>query len=122
MTTTQAQQPTCINCAHWKSNCDVEGQCRKYALAGPHRWPVTLPDDWCGEFMPRIEIKPLDSTPTDIPSVVARTLWDMVRRDFMAGRAPTMPPESVQHYTMGYNSFFTGETEPGLANPPQPGE
>ena len=50
---------TCQSCTYWVTpgNSAEDGRCKRYAPA-PHAqtvilvWPVTQPDDWCGEFQP----------------------------------------------------------------------
>ena len=47
---------------HWWSRRN-SGQCRRYPpkMVDKHadRWPYVEPDDWCGEFEPKVE-RPAD--------------------------------------------------------------
>ena len=47
---------TCEKCVYWKSpKADTEerlGECRRNPPVHEF-WPVTLPDDWCGQAMPK---------------------------------------------------------------------
>jgi hypothetical protein len=52
----------CRDCDYWKREesevggdtdpDDVKGECRRHppALKGMPRWPITAPNEWCGEF------------------------------------------------------------------------
>ena len=48
---------TCEKCVYWESpKADTEerlGECRRNPPVHEF-WPVTLPDDWCGQAMPNV--------------------------------------------------------------------
>ena len=65
----------CTGCAYWAATGSGEqaGQCRigPPRTSATARWPVTAPDDWCGEWQPAepaVEVKvhtPLGGPPQD---------------------------------------------------------
>jgi len=50
------KEKVCENCEYWKKDEDTaDGECRKNApISGGdrsrYRWPLTKPEDWCGEY------------------------------------------------------------------------
>jgi hypothetical protein len=67
----------CDNCRFWQPTNDGVGQCRRRAPSRIHAdciepserssegddafrlWPLTAPEDWCGEFEPDTKFRPV---------------------------------------------------------------
>ncbi len=99
-------RPRCEACRFWKESSRRKGFCHRYPPfpgKGHALWPVTLADDWCGEFQARphpVFEQPIDSLMlsvratnclkenaeppiTTIGELVQKTPWELLDiRDF----------------------------------------